>query len=224
MKSEFLTVTSHEFGTPITILKGNISMFLDGTFGKLTKLQRKRIESLKSSIDRLAKMRRQTILLSKLDSGKLRLKKEKIAINELIENIANEISILAKKNNQKIKTNLKECKIYCDKDTMQEVFENLLSNAVKYSGEGSKIEVNLKEGKENVLITVSDNGNGIPKDKLEKIFERFYIAHDYLHHKEGTGLGLAIVKEIVEAHCGKVWCESKLNKGARFNIILPKKK
>ena len=222
VKSEFLAVTSHEFGTPITILKGNINMFLDGTFGELTEFQQKRMRSINNSVERLAKMRKQTIFLSKLDSGKLKLKKGKIAINEIINDVAKEISILADKNHQKIKTNLKEIKVPCDKDLMTEVFENLLSNAVKYSGENSIIEIDMDSYKNNVHMCVSDNGLGIPSDRLAKIFDRFYIAHGHLHHKAGTGLGLAIVKEIVEAHNGKIWCNSEEGIGTQFHLELPK--
>lgn len=222
MKSEFLMVTSHEFGTPITIIKANTCMFLDETYGKLTEFQKKRMEVINVSVERLAKMRKQTLLLYRLDGGQFDIMKEKISLNEVIEDVVTNINILAENNQQEIITKLKACQINCNKDMMREVIENLLSNAVKYSGKKSKVNVSMKEEKNSVHITVSDNGIGIAKEHLDKIFDRFYIAHHYLTHKQGTGLGLAVVKEIVEAHGGRVICESEINKGTKFIVILPK--
>ena len=221
MKSEFLAVTSHEFGTPITILKGNISLFLSGILGELTDLQKKKMNSLNAGVDRLTKLRSQTLLLSQLDTGQLYLKKEHIQLDEFVKSITNDVKILAKERKQKIITNLQNCEIYADKKRIKELIENLISNAIKYSGKGSKIEINLDKGSNEILLTVKDNGNGIPKKHLAKIFKRFYLGHSFLHHKEGTGLGLAIVKSIVEAHKGKVWCESDYGKGATFFVKIP---
>ena len=224
IKSEFLAVTSHEFGTPITILKGNVNMFLDGTLGDLPEIQHKRMSSINNSVQRLEKMRNQTILLSKLDSKRVKLNHDNVFLNELIEELVNEMEIVANQNKQKIITNLKDIQLVCDKDTIKGVFENLISNAVKYSGDNAKISINMKKMKNGgVHVIVADNGTGISKKHLKNLFERFYIAHDYLNHKQGTGLGLAIVKEIVEAHGGEVYCESEPNKGSKFHVILPKK-
>ena len=223
LKSDFLRVTSHEFGTPITILKGNIDMFLQGTLGELSDLQLNRINSLNNSVDRLEKMRTQTLFLSKVDSGDFQLKKEHFLLNEIIEKVVNSIRIIAENNNQYIKTNLIETRIFADVDKVTEIFENLLSNAIKYAGKGTLIEIDSKENKDDIQIIVKDNGEGIGKKYLKKTFERFERAHGSMHHKQGTGLGLAIVKEIIESHGGKIWCESEKGKGSAFHITIPKK-
>ena len=222
-KSDFLKVTSHEFGTPITILKGNIDMFLQGTFGELSDLQLDRINSLKTSVERLEKMRTQTLFLSKVDSGESHLKKEHFLLNEIINKVVDGIRIIAENNNQNIKTNLTETRIFADKYKITEIFENLLSNAIKYAGEGTLIEIDSKENKDDIHIIVKDNGEGIGKEYLKKIFERFEIAHGSMHHKQGTGLGLAIIKVIIESHGGKIWCESEKGKGCAFHFTIPKK-
>ena len=152
-------------------MKANACMFLDETYGKLTEFQKKRMDVLNVSVERLAKMRKQTLLLYRLDSGQPDIMKEKISLNEVIEDVVTNINILAENNQQEIITNLKACQINCNKDMMREVIENLLSNAVKYSGEKSKINVSMKEEKNSIHITVSDNGIGIAKEHLDKIAE-----------------------------------------------------
>lgn len=221
MKNELLVVIAHEFGTPLSILKGNVDMFLDGNFGEITDFQRKRMHLINSNIERLTKMQRQTFLLTKFDNERFELVKEKTPLNELIKEVVYKIKILAEKKNQEIDINLKDCSIYCEKKSIIEVIENLLINAIKYSGKNSNIEVNMKEENNNIHITISDDGPGIEKDHLGNIFNRFYIAHRHLNHKQGTGLGLAIVKEIIEAHDGKIWCESEYGNGCAFHFTIP---
>ena len=222
IKDEFLTITSHEFGTPITILKGNVNMFQDETLGEITELQRKQMDAIYSSVERLVKIRDQTILLSNLDSGRLILNNEKVNLNKLINEIIKGIRVEAEKKNQEISTHLSQCKITCDKEAIIDVIKNLISNAIKYSGENTKIKISMKPEKDNIHLIISDNGVGIGKEHLDKLFNRFYIAHNFLNHKQGTGLGLAIVREIVEAHGGNVYCKSKLNKGCEFHVLIPK--
>lgn len=224
IKSDFLSITSHEFKTPLTIIIPNLNMFLDGSFGKITDFQKDRLKSIYKSVIRIKKMKEQTILVSKLNAGKFKIKSEEIQLDKLIKDIVKEMKILALNNNQEIKTHLKKCKINCGGRMISEVFENLISNAVKYSGENSIIKINLKEEKKDIHITVSDNGPGIAKEKLNLIFDRFVIAHDSLNHQQGTGLGLAITKEIIDAHKGKVWCRSAKGKGSTFHVTIPKGK
>ena len=161
-------------------------------------------------------------MLSQVDSKKLYLKKEKFYLNEMVDELLEDINQLAIQNSIDIDTNLKEFEIYADKEKIKEVFDNLLTNAIKYSGMGSKIEIKNEFSSKNIQFSVSDNGAGISNEHLGKIFDRFYLAHDYLNHKQGTGLGLAIVKNIVESHGGKVTCESQLGEGTIFNVLIPK--
>ncbi len=107
--------------------------------------------------------------------------------------------------------------VNCDKQRTRQVFSNLISNAVKYTPKGGKIYLNINEEKNYLIVSVKDDGIGIPKEEHEKIFKRFYEIGDYLEHETGgAGLGLSIVKGIVEAHNGKVWVESDPGKGSTF--------
>ena len=221
-KSEFITVTSHEFGTPITILQGNIDLFLKGVLGELSDLQKKKMETLRISVERLSKLRKGTLMLTQIDNGELIINKEKIKINELIDDIVNKINPAIELKEQKIISKIKDFDVFCDKVNMSVIFDNLLSNANKYADNQSKIEINIEDEENNHHVIISDNGPGIAKEKQKKLFERFYIAHDYLNHKEGTGLGLAIVKEIVKAHDGNIWYEGDKGKGSAFHFTIPK--
>ena len=109
-----------------------------------------------------------------------------------------------------------------DKDKIERVILNLLSNAIKFTSAGGNIYVYIKREEDNVFVSVEDNGIGIPKDKLKEIFNRFYQVSDTLKkYEEGSGIGLCIVEEIINLHNGKINVYSELNKGTRFEIILP---
>ena len=113
--------------------------------------------------------------------------------------------------------------ISADPNRIEQVLINLLSNAVKFTPEKGRITLRLREEGRNVECSVSDTGKGIPKDSLEKIFDKFHQIHETeSRQKGGTGLGLAVVKTIIEAHQGKIWCESEVGKGSRFIFTIPK--
>jgi two-component system sensor histidine kinase VicK len=112
--------------------------------------------------------------------------------------------------------------VFVDKGMIEVVISNLLSNAIKFTPQGGNIEVTMGKQADEVWIVVSDDGIGIPNDKFERIFTRFYQVEDHMRrHYEGMGLGLAIAKELVELHHGRIWVENKKPKGSRFFVALP---
>jgi signal transduction histidine kinase len=130
-----------------------------------------------------------------------------------------------KEKNITLKINIKTVsdRIKADPSQLERVFINLLGNAIKFTPEKGKITISCEDKKDSVEFGVEDTGIGIPKDGLKKVFEEFYRADNALDQKvKGTGLGLSLAKKIVEAHKGKIWVESELGKGTRFNFTIPK--
>jgi len=175
--------------------------------------------------------------IRKVELGKLKLEKSEISASELIEKSISALRPLAEgKNIQMIsKTENEDLKLTCDPKRIQQVIYNMLTNAIKFTpttGEG-RIEISAQEldkhheastdGKGSILFSVKDNGLGIPKDKQQHLFKKFYQVDTSLtRNVGGTGLGLAISKGIIEAHNGKIWLESEEGKGSTFYFLLPK--
>ena len=162
-------------------------------------------------------------LLAKFDSEKNILNKTNANLKELIQNIIYNYESNALEKNIKIRYDLDDIYIKLDKNQFSQVIINLLSNAIKYTFENGKIDIKSYEENNNVIISIKDNGIGIPDEDREFIFERFYRT-DKSRDKEtgGIGIGLTISKSIVNAHNGEIFVNSKLNEGTEFIIKLPK--
>lgn len=221
LKSEFVSIVSHDLGTPMTVMKGNLELLIDGTLGKINDKQRKALELLSRNIEQLNFLRKDTLDLSQMDLGKMALEKSNVSLYSLIEMCISDLMGLAKAKNQKIISNVpSDIIVYCDKNRIKQVITNYISNAIKYTQEGGEIKITAKKEGDYIDVAVKDNGRGIPKGEEENVFKRFYRIGPKV--MGSTGLGLAIVKGIVEAHGGKVWCESEIGKGSTFHFTLPK--
>lgn len=164
---------------------------------------------------------RKSIKLTKIEQEEL-IGLSRISLNEIVKNVVKEMQILAEVKKQKINLEIDEDVLVIGVEGMiTRIIKNLLSNAIKFTKENGNIVIKVVEEKENVHVMVCDNGTGIPKGEQDKIFNRFYIMESQLHKKEKGGLSLAIVKEIIEAHNGNIWVESKEGKGSTFHFTLP---
>ncbi len=225
LKSEFVSVVSHDLGSPLTIIKGTLELLRTGMLGPLSPRQVDKLKVIFDTTTRLDKLRRDTLDLARMDVGKLKIEKQWIGLRKLITESVSDMDIMASDKKQQLTLHpMPEIRFYCDPDLMRQVLDNLLSNAVRYTPENGIIEVNVREmpgedGGKSVYMEVKDNGRGIPPDETEKIFERFYRTGTKI--KGSTGLGLAILKGIVESHGGKVWCESDGKNGSSFKAIIP---
>ncbi|MDY6932072.1 MAG: PAS domain-containing sensor histidine kinase [Halobacteriota archaeon] len=225
LKTEFAAVATHEIGTPLSIVKSNIEMLLENAFGDITDLQRERLEVVLRNTEYLVKLNKEMMDISRIDAGKLKLKKESCSIHDVVEKTTQAMKPLAMDKNLNIAVMIDDNVpvINCDGERVRQVLDNLLNNAIKFTPESGYIMLNVGDDDGVVMISVSDNGLGIPEDEQNKIFDRFYEVGSYLSHETGgAGLGLAIVKGIVEAHGGKVWVESSLGSGSTFYFTLPK--
>ena len=225
LKSEFLSTVSHELRTPIAIMREGVSLSMDEGVGSLNDVQRKLLTDTLSSIDRLNRLVTDLLDLSRIEEGKLKLRKSIFDVCELARRIYEAYKSQAKKKNINLNLDLKDCplKIYADEDKIMQIFNNLLSNALRYTNEGGTITLTVKDEADRVQCRVTDNGIGISPENIKKLFSKFeQVGRVHGPGYKGTGLGLAICKGLVKKHGGKIWVESKVGKGSRFIFELKK--
>ncbi len=225
MKNQFVTTVSHELRTPLCIFKNIISNAMAGTHGKINKKLYESLKMADDSIDRLARIINDFLDISKIEAGALKLDPTEFSINKLAKEIVNPMTTLAdaKGIELKIKTCKKDLLINADRDRIAQVFTNLIGNAIKFVLTNGHINVSITDENDMVKVTVDDDGPGLSKDEIEKVFDRFVQVNKPRETQEhGTGLGLAITKELVEMHKGKLWVDSVPGQGCSFNFLLPK--
>ncbi|MFC1621145.1 sensor histidine kinase [Candidatus Omnitrophota bacterium] len=222
IKSDFVANVAHEFRTPLTIIKGNTDLVVKGGLGEVTPEQKDMLDGAINVANRLARLVNDLLDISKIESGKMKLKKESLNINKIIEeNLAAFSKIMKDKKHVLSKDLAKDMSnINADRDKTAQVLINLLSNAVKYSSEGDKITVKSTNLEKEIMVEVSDTGEGIAPENIDTVFDKF--TRVTAEKKEGTGLGLPIAKDIVALHNGRMWVKSELGKGSHFYFTLPK--
>jgi len=211
---------AHELRTPLTVIEGTVDGIIDGVF----KPDTEHLLSIKEQSSLLTHLISDMRDISLAESGQLELNLAPTDIVELVRRMVSNYEINTIEKNVKIKleegTQIPEIGI--DPVRIEQVISNLLTNAIRHTPPGGSITVTVKNGEEGLKISVSDTGKGIATEDLPHVFERFYRSGSSRARKEGgTGLGLAIVKQMVEAHGGKVWVESKTGTGSIFSILLP---
>jgi signal transduction histidine kinase len=227
LKSNFLATISHEFKTPLNIILGSIQLLEDTDMTNLEEFQKlfnKYIGIQKQNSYRLLRLISNFIDITKIESSNVKIKLRNNDIVKVIEDITMSIVEYTKMKdiNTIFDTDVEEKVIAFDMDMMERIMLNLLSNAIKFTEKGGKIEVNIYGKEEKVIISVKDNGIGIPQDKLEMIFDRFAQVENPLRRGvEGSGIGLSLVKSLVELHEGSISVHSELGKGSEFIIELP---
>ncbi|MFH0985001.1 MAG: PAS domain-containing sensor histidine kinase [Candidatus Omnitrophota bacterium] len=222
-KSAFVANVSHEFKNPLSAMSLAMAFLYDGSAGPVNEKQKEVLAIAQSSTGRLIRLVTDLLDVSKIEAGKMKLKKEKIGVVNLAEEVlASNAGMIAKKN-LALEKDFSESagEVRADRDKLTEVLINLLSNAVKYTPSGGKITLRLSGTKKEVRFEISDSGPGIAKEDFCKLFDKFERLT--AERQEGTGLGLAITKDIIELHKGRIWVESELGKGSQFIFTLPRK-
>ena len=226
IRNEFFGNISHEFKTPLNIILGIVQL-IDKNIDSdnITKENLLRhVNIMRQNSYRLLRLVNNLIDISRIDIGYYNLQSSNYNIVKVIEDITLSIAeyIKHKKINLLFNTDFKEIILACDPDKIERVMLNLLSNAIKYTDDGGNIQVSLNKVNNDVIISVKDSGVGIPKDKLELIFDRFGQANSILSRRcEGSGIGLSIVKSIVQMHGGKIEVFSEVGKGTEFVFNIP---
>ena len=224
LKTNFFTNISHELRTPLTLILGPLESILSGDYGKNINNDNDIFKSMIHNGARLLRLVNNLLDFSKIESGKITVNKKKTLIHNLIKFYFSAVESAAKSRKLNIIFNNKTDGInaWVDRDLIEKAVFNLISNAMKFTPEGGNIIIELTKSKENFNIIVKDNGIGIPKDKLDIIFDRFaQVDGSASRQYEGTGIGLSLIKEIIELHEGAISVDSKLDKGSVFTITLP---
>ena len=220
IKSTFFTNISHEFRTPLTLIKTPLQDLIKGKLkGNIQKYYR----IMDRNADRLLILVNQLLDLAKLESGKMELKASKGDIVKLVQALTFSFESLAMKKEIKLKINIPETPIYAwyDKDKLEKILTNLLSNAFKFTKEEGQIKVAVFENEKNLKIIIEDNGIGIPPDQLPHVFDRFYHSTETSEVQASSGIGLALTKELIELHHGTIEVKSEEEKGSLFTVFLP---
>ncbi len=218
---QFSADVSHELRTPLTILKGEIELALKGN--RDAEYYQKTLKSALEEVDRLKRLVEDLLFLSKAEAGKITYRLGKVDILEVILSVINVLSSLIKQKKIKLKIDGEpEIFVKGDENLLKQLMYNLIHNAIKYNRENGEILIKVFKENSYVRIIIQDTGYGIPKEHLDKIFNRFYrIDKSRTRSEGGLGLGLNIVKKIVDLHSGKINVESEVNIGTKFDIILP---
>jgi PAS domain S-box-containing protein len=224
LKSEFLANMSHELRTPLNAIIGFSQLLRDETPGKLNQEQKQCLDDVLESSQHLLNLINEVLDLSKIESGRAELKLENVDLKELITPLTRVMRPILGQKKQELEVEIEAGlpQIRVDKTKMGQVLRNLLANSSKFTPEGGKLWITAARADDWLHLSVIDNGAGIKKEDLERIFEPF-CQLDYTpgNGKGGTGLGLAVVKEIVERHGGQIRVESEYGRGSRFTISLP---
>lgn len=235
-RRQFVSNVSHELRTPLTSISSYIDALNNGAW-KDPKLAPQFLGVTAEETDRMIRMIKDLLSLSRMDQGRSKLDKELVNFNEFFSYILDRFDMMlkkekadAKEDDTKVVKNYRIKRIFTSKDLwveidtdkMTQVIDNIMNNAIKYSPDGGVITCRLLETNKHIIISISDEGLGIPRKDIKKVFDRFYRVDKARSRKQGgTGLGLSISKEIVEQHKGRIWVNSAEGKGSTFYISLP---
>lgn len=232
MKSEFINIVSHELRTPLTAVKNCLQLLGGSRLGELNEQQRRFSTLALGNVEQLIGMINDLLDLSKIEAGKVHIALRPTRLNESVERVVASLRPQAEQKGIGLEIGLGDDLpvVYADAASVERVLVNLMGNALKFTESGGTIGLEAKSvleerhGSERcaVRIVVSDTGKGIPEDQLESIFEKFHQV-DATENRGvvGTGLGLSICRELVEAHHGRIWVESELERGSRFVLVIP---
>jgi signal transduction histidine kinase len=228
LRSEFLSVVSHELQTPLTAIVGAADLLLDGEPGTLTAEQTRFVGAIRRNGDRLIGLVNDLLDVSRLEAGRVALDRQPLDLGALARSSVRAMANLFEQKGQTVVVDAPGPDdppippVLGDRRRLEQVLANLLANAGQYTPAGGQVEVRVRPGGKMVVLTVADNGPGIGPADQAHLFDKFYRGSSATNRRErGSGLGLAIVRSLVELHGGQVWLDSAPGEGARFSIALP---
>lgn len=224
IREEFTSMMVHELRAPLGIIRNTMAYLKERDKALKEKQKTVLLESAEQSAENLLKLVNDLLDNAKISAGKFQISKVSQDLKVVVEKVVQDFAGIAKEKNIKIETKLEKAILSIDAGRIEQVMTNLISNAIKFSKDGGTIliksQANSKQQRE-ILVTVEDEGIGIPKEKIGELFSKFQQVNLPKRSGEGTGLGLAICKGIVEAHGGKIWIESEEGKGTTVSFTLP---
>lgn len=225
-RREFLGNVSHELKTPLFTVQGYLSTLLDGAMNDKS-VRKKYLERAEKGVERLIYIVEDLDMITKLEMGDVNLEITKFNAVELVQSVFDLLEMKADKKNIILMFDQKYNKpinVFADQDKIQQVLTNLIMNSIKYGKENGTTEVTIEDlVNDKIIVRVRDNGEGIEKHYIPRLFERFFrVDKSGARSEGGSGLGLSIVKHIIEAHGEKIYVESEFNKGSEFSFTLEK--
>ncbi len=224
-KSEFMSIASHQLYTPLTALRGYISMLQEGDFGDISKKQKPIMNILNASAEKLIGLIKNLLDISRIESGRLELNLKSLDVGKMVDDLVKTLypNAVAKKLNlnfNKVEDNLPH--VVADEQRLRQVMLNFIDNAIKYTDQGT-VDVQLKSDADNVIFSVTDTGKGIASKEINRLFHKFSrVGGASRFHTEGTGLGLYVAQKIVKEHNGEVQVSSSgVGHGSTFGMTLP---
>jgi signal transduction histidine kinase len=225
MKSNFLSVVSHELKTPLHSIKGFVDIILMGKTGPVTDLQRDFLGTVQEQTGHLQRLIEDLLEFSRLESGQVRLRPVLMQPAELVMTVVEKLEPLAHKKGLFVTCQLPEglAEIEADVVRLEQVLTNLVENAIKFTPDGGRVQVRGWDRGATVEIAVIDSGIGVPAEERERVFERFYQVDSSARRRyKGTGLGLTICKHIVSQHGGQIWVQDAEGGGSQFHVVIPR--
>jgi signal transduction histidine kinase len=227
IKTEFVSVASHQLKTPIAEIKWQLELLLSKFSQGMTPKQKEILHEIMHSGERMARLVNDLLDVAHIDQGRLPLAKEYFDLCQIVDESIREHQSMAEVSGADLSKScpIKKQKIFADKRRVLVVLDNLLSNAIKYTEGKGKVEIFLEPHDDEVQVCIRDNGVGIPKNEQDRIFEKFFRSNNSIKNKtDGTGLGLYIAKNIIEQSGGRIWFQSDENIGSEFYFTLPLEK
>ena len=226
MGLDFVSLVSHELRAPLAITKEGVNLVLDKILGKTNQKQQQVLTTARKNIDRLDQIIMNILDISKIEAGRIALKKQWVDLADMVKRVAGSFDARIKEKNLTLKVSAtsEKIEVLADRDRLYQVLTNLVNNAVKFTNAGTiEIVITVKENK--IECSISDTGIGIAKENQCRVFGKFQqLAWEEGGGEKGMGLGLAISKAIIELHHGQISVESQLGKGSRFTFNLPKER
>jgi two-component system phosphate regulon sensor histidine kinase PhoR len=221
VRSDFVSNVSHELRTPLASIKALTETLQEGALED-PPAARRFLGRMEIEIDNLTQMVQELLELSKIESGRVPLRRQFISSSEIIDKVVERMQVQAERSGLSLTADypVDLPQVFADPERIGQVFVNLIHNAIKFTRPGGKIFVHAYSDRGRVVFKVQDDGIGIEPDALQRIFERFYKI-DRARSSGGTGLGLSISKHLIESHGGRIWVESEIGKGSAFFFTLP---